>query len=104
MLFSRKNRPSGSQQGRYIQEARESSKQCGEGSEGNRGRVPEPRDPSHSSAGVRTQVLMRGEGTASPGAAVGLGDVMAVSCKGDTKELARENIPKVHRESEGEGP
>lgn len=66
--------------------------------------MPGPRDPGHSSAGARTQVLMRGEGTASPGAAVGLGATMAVSRKGDTKELAWENIPKVHRESEGERP
>lgn len=57
------------------------SSQHGKGSgEGRGDRAPEPRDPGHSSAGVRK--LMRGEETASPGASLGPGAAMAVAVRG----------------------
>lgn len=63
------------------------------------GRVPEPRDPGHSSAGGRTQSLdpeaEGGVGTASPGTALGLGAAMAVSCKGAMKELEPGGSPRL---------
>ena len=81
------------------------SVQHGKGSgEGRGGRAPEPRDPSHSSVGVRTHVTDERRGDSFSWGCSGSWSCHGNSHKRATKELAWESIPKARREFDGEGP